>query len=373
MSKPTPRLRARARFAVVAVYVTAAVTPVRAGDAVPVDRAEAIASIGRGSSTASIAGAPTFYTADGYHFSDIDGDGEQEFITMEDTESYPKERIATVSRWLPGTARNIEWMTAPLHRIYRMLVGNIDEDPLDEVVLFGEGTFRSPGETTLHVVDWHAGAYRVFESAHLSGRAGALLDVDGDGVKEIVLAKIREKIREAEGTDPVTLMIVDFDGGFETTFERALPHGVLALGGGDLDGDGRDEIVTEEASFDGDVRGQLSIYHVDPQLGVERRFRRNGYLEHINFLRVFRTDGIPYLVIDSGRRALSVFRFVPSSRGHDLVAQRLDRFELFWEAIRTTMAYIAEDQAYIRFDDELNPEVVPTADFRAPMPVDVAR
>ena len=133
------------------------------------------------------------------------------------------------------------------------------------------------------------------------------------------------------------------------------------------------EIVTEEASFDGDVRGQLSIYHVDPQLGVERRFRRNGYLEHINFLRVFRTDGIPYLVIDSGRRALSVFRLVPSSRGYDLVAQRLDRFELFWEAIRTTMAYIAEDQAYIRFDDELNPEVVPAADFRAPMPVDDAR
>lgn len=253
----------------------------------------------RTGSSASIAGRAPVYAADAFHFSDVDGDGEEELSTVEKTESYPKENIATVSRWLGDGRRVVEWRTGPLRSRSRLLVGNVDDDPQDEIVLFGEGYRAQSGEPTLVVADWVRTTYEVIPSGAFSGRVGALVDVDGDGINEIALAKIRENMRESEGTDQVTLVVCRVsEDRFELVFERDLAFGVFALVGGDVDGDGRDEIVSVEESFGGGVKGQVSIYRVDADDGVQLGFRKNRAVNSVGFMRMFTSGRERYLFVE---------------------------------------------------------------------------
>lgn len=315
----------------------------------------------RTGSSASIAGRAPVYAADAFHFSDVDGDGEEEFITVEKTESYPKENIATVSRWLGDGRRVVEWQTDPLRGRHRLLVGNVDDDPQDEIVLFGEGYRAQSGEPTLIVADWVRTTYEVLPSIALAGRVGALVDVDGDGIHEIALAKIREKIRESEGTDPVTLIICGASGdGFELIFERELAFGVVALVGGDVDGDGRDEIVSVEESFGGGVKGQLSIYRVDADDGVQLDFRKNRAVNSVGFMRVFTSARERYLFVEGSLGVWkAVFRIAASPEGYDLIPQSADQLDVFRDALSSTMAFSAERGALVRYVDRRMLEFVP--------------
>ena len=312
-------------------------------------------------SSASIVGRGPVYAADAFRFSDVDGDGEEEFVAIEMTESYPKQNIATVSRWLGDGSRVAEWRSDPLFGHDKLMVGNVDDDPQDEIVLFGEAHRALPGEATLSVTGWNGSQYEVLSSETLSGRVGALVDVDGDGINEIALATIREKLRDGEGTDPITLVVCRvLDDGFELISERDLAFGVVALVGGDVDGDGRDEVVSIEESFRGDIRGQLSIYHVDADHGIELTFRENRFVNSVGFIRVFTSGGEHYLFVEGSSGVWkAVFHIEALPRGFELSPQSADQPDVFRDASISTMAFSAERGALVRYIDRQTLEFVP--------------
>ena len=300
-----------------------------------------------------------YYTFDGLAFAQMDDDAPEEFVSVELTAVFPRETVATISSWATGT-RSFEWRSEPLSRVQSMVVGNIDDDDKEELVLFGEWNYA--GKDTLKVIQWDGSSYRTTGSDRLSGRLGALGDVDADGRKELVLVHVPEPHAEAEGTEPATLVVADYgNGGFERTLDHDIGFGVMALAVGDLNGDGRAEVVTCERSDRG-VRGRIAVYTVDPELGIERLFAYDGFLrEYVSYLGVFTSSGANYLLIEQGRKAWkSAFALEGTRRkGFELVAVKADRPGVFADGLRSTMAYSAERGAYARFLDRETIEFVP--------------
>ena len=185
--------------------------------------------------------------------------------------------------------------------------------------------------------------------------------MDGDGVNEIVLGKIRENIRESEGTDPITLVVCRISNdGFELMFERDLAFGVFALVGGDIDGDGRDEIVSIEKSSGGTVRGQLSIYRIGLDDGIEPIFRKNRLVNSVGFVRVFTSGGERYVFLEESQgvwKAVFLVSALPS--GYDLVPQSAGQPDVFRDALRSTMAFSVERGAWVRYVDRRMLEFIP--------------
>ena len=309
-------------------------------------------------SSSMISGSTVNYTSDGVAFAQMDEDGREEFVTVERTAGFPSQTVATISTWRNGM-REIEWQSERLSGVRSIVVGNVDDDPMKELVLFGERNYA--GKDTLNVIQWDGSSYRTTGSDHLSARLGALGDVDADGREEFVLVQVPDPVAEAEGTEPAMLQVAKYRGdAFERTLNRDLGLGVMAIAVGDLDGDGRAEIATCEESARG-VRGQIAIYTVDPDLGIRRLFARNGFSkEFVSYLGIFASEGTHYLLVIQGRQAWkSVFRLANSPDGVELVPVNADRVRVFAEGLRSTMAYSAERRAFVRFLDRKAIEFIP--------------
>ena len=233
---------------------------------------------------------------------------------------------------------------------------------MDEMVLFGEWSVAGYAYDTFNVVQWNGSSYEVTGYDQLSARLGALLDVDSDGKQEVVMAVVPDPQAEMEGTEPATLTIARYtEDGWARVFDHDIQHGVMALAAGDLDGDGRGEIVVSEQSEDGQVAGQIVVYGVDPELGIEKRVGYNRMVRSVSFLGVFESSGQPYLFVEQGRDAWkSVFRLEGSQDTRfDLAPLTAIRTGIFVDALRSTMAYSAERRSHARFIDRSTIQLVP--------------
>ena len=317
-------------------------------------------------SSSVLSGGRPYYASDGLVFAQMDDDVREEFVTVERTVVVPRVTAATISTWANGT-RQIEWQSEPLSRVRSMLVGNIDDDDMEELVLFGEWNYA--GKDTLKVIQWDGSSYRTTGSNRLSARLGALGDVDADGRQELVLVHVPDPNAEAEGTEPATLVVAKYrEGGFERTLDFDVGVGVMAIAVGDLDGDGRAEIATCEESDRG-IRGRIAVYTVDPELGIERLFAHNGFLnEYVLYLGIFTSGSANYLLVEQGRKAWKSAFALEGSRDGDfeLVPVKADRIRVFADGLRSTMAYSAERGAYARFLDRETIEFVPAEMIASP-------
>jgi len=106
----------------------------------------------------------------------------------------------------------------------------------------------------------HVGEFAAFEPGFRGGVRAAVGDLDGDGQFEIVTAPLAGRVGEIR---------VFTSGGTELVQYRTQPFGPRWLGGvnlaiGDVDGDGRDDIIAAKAQGDGEVRIFRSEAAADP-------------------------------------------------------------------------------------------------------------
>lgn len=291
-------------------------------------------------------------------FADFDGDGEEELLTVMETYQYPRRTSAAVLRWNPAEGARVKWQSGPLGYTRQMLVGNIDDDPLPEMVVFGEIPGRPP---KLRVIQWDDGRVVETELA-LAGELGLLADIDGDGKDELLLVRIRVAKFDVIFEEPSNLVAYDYRAGrFAATHKRELAVGIQSLASVDVNGDGRREVVTSETSFDDEVSGRLSIYRFEPDGAVRVAFRRNGVMEDVDFLSAFRSGGSVYLLAETWPGWQSVFSVREEAGTLRVAPVGADSAALavLGAARLATAAYSAEQDMFFQFAQGDRTRLVP--------------
>lgn len=324
----------------------------------------------------------TQYTTDKMTFADVDGDGAEEFIGIE----RPIFRsFASISR-LANRIPKIEWSSNEQIRANRFLVGNIDNDHLPELVLLDEWGIYS-GRDSLHAIDWNGNGYQIISNGNkqrkeygsMSGGLISLLDINLDGTNEILLASpsnyIDNNVPEAHLLDQLKIVRLT-DNQFEMVFSLTLPNAVEAFVTGDLDGDGRPEIVTVERPLQPGVLGQIAIHDVDPNDGIVRRLTFNKFLwpdevgfgREVRYMSIFQCGSDNYLHVHTRRGDWhSVFMLTQSAHGGwHLVPVQENAYHVFAEAKRMTMAYSSQQRAFARFIEYGKFEMIPEDHLRTP-------
>ncbi|MCY4656797.1 MAG: hypothetical protein OXC80_08270 [Gammaproteobacteria bacterium] len=293
------------------------------------------------------------FAADSMGFSDVNGDGIQEFIFHEYTQNYPKDVLLKLAH-VNAEELEIVW-TAPreLRTGYgRFLVGNVDGDPESELVVFSGRRMIRETLFGTRVFNWRGDELITVGTDQLPAEAGALVDIDGDDVHEIAFAVVPEQFENWEGTEPAILMICRVTpNGFKTLYQLELPHAVTSLNSGDLNGDGIDEFFTEEISHDGSVEGQIAIYEVDARNGIRRVFAQNRLVSLLRFFRTFQSQGSTYLLIvnSSINRPFTIYKPKKIANGsYELEPQHSHNPQLLHDAVLSTMAYSPATKHYLR-------------------------
>ena len=326
-------------------------------------RVEWSGPLGVGSSPV-VAGGRARYAKDALVFADFDGNEKEELLTTTETVEHPRHTSLTVLRWSPTAGGRVEWKSRPLSYVMtQMLVGNIDDDPLPEILVFGEIPGRPP---KLRVIQWDDGRVVETELA-LAGKLGLLTDIDDDGRDELVLVRVRVHKFDAI-FEPSNLVAYAYrDGRFAATHKRELAVGVQALAGVDVNGDGRSEVVASETSFGNEVSGRLSVYRFEPGGAVPVAFRRNGALESIvDFLGAFHGGGGVYLLAETWSGWQSVFRVREEAGTLRVAPVGADRSSLpvFAAARLATAAYSAEQDMFFQFAEGDRTRLVPVGPTR---------
>ena len=331
-------------------------------------------------SSPSFVGTDLSYSAGHIRFVDLDGDGEQEFIGIEKASPGTLKRYASISRWT-DKGRSIEWRSDGSSTIRAFLLGNLDGDPLDEMVLFGAKSENST-EDTLQIVDWEADTYKTIAStSQISGRLGALLDIDNDGVQEIALTTLNSPIpfADSDGRMPATLNVLRFsNSGLAVAYSLALPRGARALAVADLNNDGMTEILIFQSDLDFDrvarrlpkqEDGRILVYGIDPEKGFHQhthikmivRSNRQREMPYLSHFGVFKCADRSYLFLETVQQRWKSIRAATTDEyGRlDLTSPNWDNIELYEFAWRSAMAYSKEHRAYAQFIDSQSFKFVP--------------
>ena len=299
------------------------------------------------------------YTVGQMAFSDINGDGRDEILGIEWPEVRPFNSFVSISR-LEDSGRTILWRTSTPTYYRRFLVGNVDQNPHDELIAYNQGLFHD-GSDTLTAFGWNGSDYHVIAgSSEISGILGAFLDIERDNIQELVLTSDRyddSEKRDATWQEPSTLSVIKLsNGNFERIFSYSIPHGIVSLATGDLDGDGLSEIVTYEHSRSADISSQIAIHTVDPIEGIQRRIviknvaplGADRRVDRFWYMDILECHNSSYLFVKTrGWYSFSIFRLEESKTDEwTLIPVRTNEFQLISEAIRASMAYSKEKGAY---------------------------
>ena len=303
-----------------------------------------------------LGGGPAGRAAGAVAFADMDGDGEEEVAAIERVvgDNYLGGFQATISRW-SGDGRRVEWSEflwggSPSAR-HRLLVGNVDGSATVELVLFPTAARAGERPPPTRVVRWTGQEYEAIR-CDLSGRLGALADFNGDGIAELVL--VVPNRADALATDPPQLRTYAFTGDtLKRTRRLRLRTDVRALAATDVDGDGRDELLTVS------LFGRLDVYGASATELLPRFSSEDRWLLKVEFLTVFEHEGTHYIYAERGAlRWRTVLRLAPTGDG-SFTLSAVPRFEgrpaLLEAALKTTAAYSAERQTHFRLvgDDRL--------------------
>ena len=325
---------------------------------------------------ASLGGQAIKMAVDRIAFEDLDGDGELELITHEESETYPKSILTTISNW-KGAERVIEWQLGDFSSpsyfpVAYFMVGNVTGNPLSEVILFAWYSHRNKG--FIQVLGWNGSTYEIVaKSTDIRGYMADLIDIDGNGTQEIVLAYHQPDDgtrQDAEGGRPSALSISRVEGSrFQELHTLVIDHEVRQIATGDLDGDGLQEIVTFERSYDLLVQSQISIHTVHPTDGISRRDAFNEFLPNNHrrrlvkfwFMSIFQCGNQNYLYMDSGlQNWKSVFRYVQNSNG-DWSLEPLGgrEYHLYYHAYKSAMVHSHDAAAFVRRTNDYKYETIP--------------
>ena len=302
----------------------------------------------------SLSSTSTLYSKGSIFFGNLDDSGDELMVSFEYTETYPKSREVTISRWLPSGERLIEWRSSRSDPNQSILIGNVDEDELDEVIVFEEDFPESLGTTPFLILNWEDGQFDVTRITSIGGLAAALIDFELDGIDEIVIARrtIEGKSRYWDGSPPMELSIYSLVEPYERLQRIELDHYVSSLTVGDLTGNGYEEVITHEFSHDGSVHGRLAVYAANRDNGFQRIFAENRFLSNrLSFIEVFEYDGNKYLFVEQHWKKLkTILRWeFTRSEGLEWTAIDANHVELFKTAMRRTMVLDQDNRVIERF------------------------
>ncbi len=174
---------------------------------------------------------------------DLNGDGRQEVITSPSAGAGPHVRAFSINNRAANEMFGFMAYDPGFTGGVRATAADLDGDGVDEIV-----TGAGPGGGPHVQVFWMGnGAPEVVESfmAYDPGFTGGVTpsaaDVDGDGIDELLLSA------GGGGGPHVKLLAFDAEGPFEFDGFMAYDqnfHGGVSAAGGDLDGDGDDDVIT---------------------------------------------------------------------------------------------------------------------------------
>ena len=277
-----------------------------------------------------------------------------------------------IARWNED-GRIIEWQGEYSKIVRSILVGNIDDDPLDELIIFGQKSDNFSGPSP-KIVEWNGYSYETtLLTDQASGRLGVLIDIEQDGISEIALTTLEKPkpFADTDGQEPVTLNIIRIKNTQpQMVFSLRLPNGVRAIAQGDVNGDGSPQIIIYQSSTDLEsdfsaknwIDGHVYVHSIDPKEGIQASPDRymgiaemvRGKMPKLNFFGLFQCGKGSYLFFEASHlnwKSILKFDYDEKRARWVLDWTDLDKLELFEAAWQSTLAYSEERRAYAEFRD----------------------
>ena len=232
-------------------------------------------------------------------FANMDSLGNQELALIENGFTGSLEYAVSISQ-IVNDSRIVSWRGQVLPSLtYKILVGNIDGDEQDEVIVYrvSDSLFDSISPDTVRLIQFENDKCQETLYTSIEGKYGALIDVNNDGRSEVILIEDIGPPLFDDAREPSGIRLYSFDGDeFILLGELDLEHTIRCFTVGDVDADGKPEIATQETSNDGEILHQISIYDVSSTGEITHQFSKNRVLTFSLFptrlreMRVFTDD-----------------------------------------------------------------------------------